>query len=135
MWSLISFNHLLTIIIIFENCPLLGHSAASGGNFNVQVSVHFMYTPLIYVQQDATLHSSFISGKLLYMFRAASPPIIRSTYNYIYSVWYLLNRYCYLPLLWISWSWFECAVGILLIWKTDQYNSHITLKPVPILTQ
>ena len=28
---------------------------------------------LIYFQQDATLHSLFISGKLLYMFRAVSP--------------------------------------------------------------
>ena len=52
---------------------------------------------LIYFQQDATLHSLLISGKLLYMFRVVSPPIIRSTYNCIYSVWYLSNRYCYLP--------------------------------------
>ena len=36
---------------------------------------------LIYFQQDATLHSSFISGKLLYMFRVVSPPTIRSTHN------------------------------------------------------
>jgi hypothetical protein len=53
---------------------------------------------LIYLQQDVTLHSLFISGKLLYMFRVISPPIIRSTYNCIYSIWYLSNRYCYLPL-------------------------------------
>ena len=38
---------------------------------------------LIYFQRDATLHSSFISGKLLYMFRVVSPPIIRRTYNCI----------------------------------------------------
>jgi len=25
------------------------------------------------------------------------------------------NRYCYLPLLWKSWNWFECGVGIVLI--------------------
>ena len=36
--------------------------------------------------------------KLLYMFRVVSPPIIRSTHNCIYSIWYLSNRYCYLPL-------------------------------------
>ena len=70
---------------------------------------------LIYFQRDATLHSSFISAKLLYMFRVVSPPIIRSTHNSIYSIWYLLNRYCYLPLSWTSWSWFECDVGIVLI--------------------
>ena len=58
-------------------------------------------------QQDTTLHSSFISGKPLFMFWVASPPIIRSTYDCIYSIWYLSNRYCYLPLLWESWSWFD----------------------------
>jgi len=46
---------------------------------------------LTYFQQDATLHSSFISGKLLYMFRVVSPTIIRSTHNSIYSIWYLSN--------------------------------------------
>ena len=45
-----------------------------------------------------------ISGKLLYMFRVVSPPIIRSTHSCIYSIWYLPNRYCYLPLLWKSWN-------------------------------
>ena len=28
---------------------------------------------------------------------------------------YLSNRYCYLPLLWKSWNWFECGMGIVLI--------------------
>ena len=46
---------------------------------------------LIYFQLDATLHSLCISGKLLYMFRVASSPIIRSTNNCIYSIWYLLT--------------------------------------------
>jgi hypothetical protein len=45
------------------------------------------------------------------MFRVVPPPIIRSTYNCMYSIWYLLHRYCYLPLSWKSWNWFECAVG------------------------
>jgi len=35
---------------------------------------------------------------LLYMFRAVPPPIVRSAYNFIYSIWYLSYRYCYLPL-------------------------------------
>jgi len=63
--------------------------------FNVRGSVH-RKNILIYIQQDATLHSYFI-WKLLYMFRVAPPPIIRSTYNCIYSIWYLSDRYCYLP--------------------------------------
>jgi len=36
---------------------------------------------LIYFQQDATLHSLLISGKLFYMFRVVFPPIIRSTHT------------------------------------------------------
>ena len=69
----------------------------------------------IYFQQDATLQSLFISGKLLCIFRVVSPPIIRSTHNCIYSIWYLSNRYCYLLLLWKCWNWFECGVEIVLI--------------------
>jgi hypothetical protein len=49
--------------------------------------------------------------KLLYMFRVLLPPIIRSAYNCIYSIWYFSHRYCYLPISWKSWNWFECAVG------------------------
>jgi hypothetical protein len=45
------------------------------------------------------------------MFRVVLPPIIRSAYNCVYSFWYLSHCYCYLPLSWKSWNWFECAVG------------------------
>jgi hypothetical protein len=45
------------------------------------------------------------------MFRVVLPPIIRSAYNCIYSIWYLSHRYCYLPQSWKSWNRFECAVG------------------------
>src|SRR5215475_10844234 len=48
--------------------------------------------------------------KLLCMFRVVLPPIIRSAYNCIYSIWYLSHRYCYLPLSWKSWNRLECAV-------------------------
>jgi hypothetical protein len=49
--------------------------------------------------------------KLLYVFQVVLPPIIRSAYNCIYSIWYLSHRYCYLPLSWKNWNRFECAVG------------------------
>src|SRR5215475_2253485 len=49
--------------------------------------------------------------KLLYVFRVVLPPLIRSAYNCIYSIWYLPLRYYYLPQSWKSWNWFECAVG------------------------
>ena len=45
------------------------------------------------------------------MLRVVTPPIIRSAYNCIYSIWYLSHRYCYLPLRWKSWNRYECAVG------------------------
>ena len=57
--------------------------------------------------------------KLLYMFRVVPPPIIRSTNNCIYSIWYLSHRYCYLLLSWNSWNWFECAVGLVLMYKNE----------------
>ena len=44
---------------------------------------------LIYFQQEATLRSLFISGRLLYMFWVVSSPIIRSTQDSIYSIWYV----------------------------------------------
>ena len=63
-------------------------------NFNVHGSM-YRNNILIYIQQDATLHIYFIR-KLLYMFRVVPPPIIRSTNNCTYSIWYLSHRYCYL---------------------------------------
>jgi hypothetical protein len=49
--------------------------------------------------------------KLLYMFRVVLPPNVRSSYNYIYSIWYLSHRSCYLPLSWKSWNrlWVCCV--------------------------
>ena len=95
---------------------------------------------LIYFQHDATLHNLFISGKLLYMFRVVSPPIISSTHNCIYSIWYLSNCYCYLQLMWKSWNRFERGVGIVLICfgavaTAPKQITHTTLKPVPTFPQ
>jgi hypothetical protein len=56
-------------------------------------------------------YTVYFIWKLLYMFRVVIQPIIRSANNCIYSIWYLSHRYCYLPLSWKSWNWFECAVG------------------------
>jgi len=56
-------------------------------------------------------YTVYFIWKLLYMFRVVPSPIIRSANNCTYSIWYLSHRYCYLPLSWKSWNWFECAVG------------------------
>jgi hypothetical protein len=42
-------------------------------------------------------YTDYFIWKLLYMFRVVPPPIIRSANNCIYSIWYLSDRYCYLP--------------------------------------
>jgi hypothetical protein len=64
----------------------------------------------IYPTRCNVTHFIYI-WKLLYMFRVVSPPIIRSAYNYVFSIWYLSHRYCYLPLSKKSWNRSECAVG------------------------
>ena len=60
-------------------------------------------------------YTVYFIWKLLYMFWVVPPPIIRSANNCIYSIWYLSHRYCYLPLSWKGWNWFECAAGGVLI--------------------
>jgi hypothetical protein len=87
----------------------------------------------IYIQQDATLHSLFISrncctcfGWFLHPSSGAHTTISAasgichtitatcryrgrtgSSYNYICSIWYLLYHYCYLPLSWKSFQLFH----------------------------
>jgi len=56
-------------------------------------------------------YTVYFIWKLLYMLWLVPSPIIRSANNCIYSTWYLSRRYCYLPLSWKSWNWFEWAVG------------------------
>ena len=57
----------------------------------------------IHIQQDATLHSLLYLETALHI-SGGTPPIIRSAYSCIYSIWYLSHRYCYLPLSWKSWN-------------------------------
>jgi len=79
-----------------------------------QLNVHGSVHPkniLIYISNKMQRYTVYFIWKLLYMFRVVPPPIIRSAYSCIYSIWYLSRRYCYLPLSWKSWNWFECAAG------------------------
>jgi hypothetical protein len=50
------------------------------------------------------LETAYMFWVVLPPFWVVLPPIIRSAYNYIYSIWYLSHRYCYLPLSWKSWK-------------------------------
>ena len=62
-------------------------------DFEVQGPVHRKYVPK-YNQQDATLHSLFISVNCSTCFGWIPHPS-SGAQNCIYSIWYLLNRYCY----------------------------------------
>jgi len=70
---------------------------------------------LQYISNKMQHYTVYFMWKLLYMFRVVPPPIIRSINTCIYGIWYLPHRYCYLPLSWKSWNWFEWAVGGVLI--------------------
>ena len=83
----------------------MSHNNNDIWKINVHGSVH-RNNILLYIQQDSTLHSLFYLETALHV----SGGIIRSANNCIYSIWYLSDRYCYLPLSWKSWNWFECAV-------------------------
>jgi len=66
------------------------------GYFKYQVKISLLDI-LIYIQQDATLHSLFYPETALHV-SGVPPPIIRSAYSCIYSIWYLSHRYCHMPL-------------------------------------
>jgi len=62
----------------------------SAVEFYVHGSVH-RESMSITVRQDETIYSLLYFRKLLYMFRMVTPPIIKSTYNYNYSIWHWSN--------------------------------------------
>jgi hypothetical protein len=51
-----------------------------------------------YIPNKMQRYTVYFIRKLLYKFRVVLLPIIRSAYNCIYSICYLSDRYCYLPL-------------------------------------
>jgi hypothetical protein len=83
-------NFIITLKIpqaLYETCFM---------RFNFHVSVQ-PNNILIHVQQNATLHSLFHLETALHV-SGGTTPMIRSTNNCIYSIWYLSHR-------------FECAVS------------------------
>ena len=63
-----------------------------------------------YISNKMQRYTVYFIWKLLYMFRVVPSPNIRDANNCICSIWYLSHRYCYLPLSWRNWNWFECAL-------------------------
>jgi len=62
-----------------------------------------------YISNKMQRYAVYFIRKLLYMFWVVQPPIMRNANNCIYSICYLSHRYCYRPLSWKSWNWFECV--------------------------
>ena len=59
-----------------------------------------------YISNKMQRYIVYFIWKLLYVIRVVLPPIFRSAYNCIYSIWYLSHRYCYLSL------WRQVAVTV-----------------------
>ena len=64
-------------------------------NFYIQWSVHRVICVNNYPARYSNIQFIDIC-KLLYMFRVVSPPVVRSSYHCIYSIWHYWDRYCYL---------------------------------------
>jgi hypothetical protein len=96
--------------------PLVNNSACSLKTYynETKFNVHGFVNRkniLIYIQQDATLHSLFYLKTAPLHVSGGTSTHHQRRIQLIYSIWYLSRRYCYLPLSWKSWNWFECAVG------------------------
>ena len=57
-----------------------------------------MMMMMMMISNKMQRYTVYFIWKLLYMFRVVPPPIIRSAKICIYSIWYLSDRYCYLPI-------------------------------------
>ena len=86
---------------LFRICYICGFSTATMVNLT-RLNVAFIRTSLKYNQKDALFSQSVYFYKLLYMFQAVSPPIIRNTKLYIQRQ-VLSNQFCCLLLSWVRW--------------------------------
>ena len=112
-WSTYSFLSLWEGAVLYHwtsFSPELGNRF----QFNVQGLEHCKYIP-IYIQQDATLHSLFVTGNCSTRFGW-----YRSTHNCIYSIWYLSHCYCCLPL------WRQVAV---MVWQVPDTVDTVVCAP------
>jgi len=82
------------LIVFITVCLALHMQSAVNLTFIGPYTVNILQ----YISNKMQLHTVYYIWKRLYMFRMVPPPIIRSANNCIYSIWYLSDRYCYLPL-------------------------------------
>jgi len=76
---------------------------------------------LKYSQQDATFSRSVYFYKLLCMFQAVPPPIIRSTKLYI-QCQVLSKQYCCLLVSWMRWNSMEYSFVLLMMGGGTAWN-------------
>jgi hypothetical protein len=91
-------NPICHLLVLLRALTFMGPCIVSVFQYTRTANKMQRYT--VYLYLETALHVSVVI-----------PPIIRSAYNCIDSIWYLSHRYCYLPLSWKSWNWFECVVG------------------------
>ena len=87
-----------------------------------------LYSPK-YNQQDASFSRSIYFYRLLYMFQAFSPPIIRSTKLYIQRQ-VLSNKYCCLLLSWMRWNGVAYIMTVIILILRDEeikFDVHISV--------
>ena len=77
--------------------------------FNVHGSV-YRKNILMYIQQDATLHSLFYLETALHVSGSTTTHHQEHIQLYLQHLVFV-TPYCYLPLSWKRWNLFECAVG------------------------
>jgi len=65
---------------------------------------------LLYIQQDATLRSLFYLETALHISGGTITHHQERKQMYLQHLVFV-TTFCYLPLSWKSWNWFECAVG------------------------
>ena len=80
-----------------------------------------------YISKKMQHYTVYYIWKLLYIFRVVPPPNIRSAHNCTYSIWYLSDCYCYLPLSWKScnsiWYLSDRYCYLPLSWKSSNSST------------
>jgi len=136
--------YITTVCLCYLHCYMFRHFRVTIRQFTTNASIsykHFSNFQLLkiqfinltfmglcivrifqYISNKMQRYTVYFIWKLLYMFRVVTPPIIRSANNCIYSIWYLLHRYCYPAL---------SRKSLSVLWVA--YATHSTLKRVPTL--
>jgi hypothetical protein len=85
-------NSICHLLILLGDLTLMGKFIVSISNKMQRYTVYLYLKTALHVSGGTSTHH-------------------QERINCIYSIWYLSQRYCYLPLSWKSWNRFECAVG------------------------